>query len=278
MASDNGVRAINELILCVDAAQKQHVDLSFWHCEYGDENNYLPLSFTGHAQGDGVAVSGDGHQWYKVQGLTSSDGTAAYYRQFSVTLDDVRAAHGLTNDHIYLKFQQTDDFDLTTDGFAFDDIALSGEQQDDLDVLPYRDGHASGYEGGAFYPDAFTYSLTNAGASAVNWTASTDVSWVEIPSAGGALSPGGTSTVQVAWNTETLALVPGEYTGTVTFANTASGNSRKRVVYLSVAELPDPPPVPGGPGCRPGLEPGRRKAGGYSDTGLHRSCRYERLR
>jgi len=124
-SSRRGTYSLNELVLTIDLAGMSGVRLSFYHKEFRDENHSMASVFTGSRGGDGVAISADGTTWYKVQGLTSADGISSGWQQFEIDLDAAAAAAGIhyTSD-FRIKFQQFDNYPMTTDGFAFDDIRV----------------------------------------------------------------------------------------------------------------------------------------------------------
>lgn len=117
--------ALNELVLTADLSGQSGVTLSFWHREFNDYPHSMSNGFGGHHNADGVALSVDGQNWAKVQGLTDAEGSSNGYRRFDVLLDPVLAARGWAySDSVQLKFQQYDCYPIPNRGFAFDDIAL----------------------------------------------------------------------------------------------------------------------------------------------------------
>lgn len=117
--------ALNELVLTADLAGQSGVTLSFWHREFNEYPHTMSNVFAGHHNADGVAVSVDGQNWAKVQGLTDAEGSSNGYRRFEVLLDPLLAAQGWSyTDAVRLKFQQYDYYPIPNRGFAFDDIAL----------------------------------------------------------------------------------------------------------------------------------------------------------
>ena len=118
----SGTYTLNELILAVDLSAHPNVVLGFWHKHFGDEPDSMPSSFTGHSNSDGVAISADGNQWYS---LTDFPSRTDAYSEYDFDLDAEAAAAGISfNSSFKIKFQQYDNYPLTTDGFAFDDIVL----------------------------------------------------------------------------------------------------------------------------------------------------------
>ena len=116
--------ARNEATLTVNLAGRTGVSLSFWAKEFSDEPNGPPaIPFVGGADFDGVAISADGTNWYEVQALRTLTST---YAQFTVNLDAAIAARGLSyNSAFKIRFNQYDDYGITTDGIAIDDILIT---------------------------------------------------------------------------------------------------------------------------------------------------------
>jgi extracellular elastinolytic metalloproteinase len=105
---------------------------------------------------------------------------------------------------------------------------------DDLRIVQADDFTAAGDQGGPFTPSSKIFDVWNAGASPVTWTASKTAAWLDLSSSGGTLAVGASNTVTVSFNATANSLVPGTYTDTVTFSNTASGVSQARDVELVI--------------------------------------------
>lgn len=110
-----------------------------------------------------------------------------------------------------------------------------------LTVTPSTDLLATGSEGGPFGPASRTYTLTNSGASALEWTASKLSSWLSLSSTVGNLAPGANATVTVTINSGANELSAGDYSDTVTFTNKTNGNGNAtrniRLSIMGVGEL-----------------------------------------
>ncbi|MGA1867790.1 MAG: CAP domain-containing protein [bacterium] len=130
--------ALNELILTIDLADKSGIILCFYHKEYDDESHTMPDKFTGSYNADGVAISDDNITWYKVQGLTNYDNISSEWKEFEIDLDSMIASIGISYTSTFkIKFQQYDNYPLTTDGAAFDNIEVYQRIIDiDQDTLP----------------------------------------------------------------------------------------------------------------------------------------------
>ena len=123
MDSTGGVASLNEAVLSANLAGRSNVWLRFRHKEFNDTDNAMPTTFSGHTNADGVAVSVDGTNWYRAQGLVGADGIRTNYRHFTVRIDSIPGAAPLaTNTRI--KFQQYGAAAIPSGGFAFDDVEL----------------------------------------------------------------------------------------------------------------------------------------------------------
>ena len=93
------------------------MNLSYWWKDFGDET---------HAT-DGVYFSAnDGSTFVKVQDLNGASYTNNVWRQFTLDLDALAAANGLALSSTFVvKFQQYDNYAITSDGMAFDDVAVT---------------------------------------------------------------------------------------------------------------------------------------------------------
>ena len=122
--SQDSTDNLNEAIWTADLTGVNNPKLSFYHAEWSDEETPLPQSFTGSVNGDGVSISDDGINWYRVfDPATQADGV--WVKQ---TIDLVAAANnaGISLDaNFQVKFQQFDNFSLTTDGRGYDEIVIS---------------------------------------------------------------------------------------------------------------------------------------------------------
>jgi subtilisin family serine protease len=124
---------LNEAILHVNAAGASNLMLSFQQKEFGDEDQAMPLTFPGHGNFDGVALSVDGVNWVRVVSLTGAASTTAY-QTHPFNLSQIAAANGLTlGADTRIKFQHFDNFPINSadlgnsDGFAFDNISVTAQ-------------------------------------------------------------------------------------------------------------------------------------------------------
>ncbi|MFO7609473.1 MAG: S8 family serine peptidase [Candidatus Krumholzibacteriia bacterium] len=116
-AVTNGTYATNQADLALDLSGQTQVDLSFWWKDFGDET---------HTQ-DGVYFSAnDGAGWVKVANLNGGSYSNNVWRQFTLDVDALAAANGLSLSATFLvRFQQYDNYQIATDGMAFDDVAVT---------------------------------------------------------------------------------------------------------------------------------------------------------
>jgi uncharacterized delta-60 repeat protein len=120
--------ARNEATLTLNLAGEKGIRLRFWAKGYGEDADGPPASpFANGADFDGVAISADGTNWYEVQGLrdTSTPELSNAWTRFTVDLDALMIAKGLSfNSTFKIRFNQFDNYPISTDGIAFDDIEV----------------------------------------------------------------------------------------------------------------------------------------------------------
>jgi hypothetical protein len=137
---------LNEATLHVNLTGKSNVQLSLGHVNLADENDPLPANFTGHANGDGIALSVDGVHWVRVATLTDSF-TAGIF-SLDAVLAQAKLAAGSTNvSDVRIKFQQYDNYPAPDDGREFDNIQVIagiGPQ-----APPYTQSFTAGLPGAA---------------------------------------------------------------------------------------------------------------------------------
>jgi hypothetical protein len=86
----------------------------------------------------------------------------------------------------------------------------------------------------------FASILGNEGNAVLNYQATSDAAWLSVTPSTGALAVGTTTTLNLI--TDTAALAPGDYAGTVQVADMAAGNSPKEITVL-LTVLPLPPAI-----------------------------------
>jgi Zn-dependent metalloprotease len=126
---------LNEAIWTVDVSTLANPVLSFHHAEWSDETHVLPATFTGSENGDGVAISDDGVNWYTV--LTNTD-TSPEFELVTVDLVEAATAAGMTlGVDFQVKFQQYDNWNFSSDGRAYDAISIT-DQVDEQDWYSFN--------------------------------------------------------------------------------------------------------------------------------------------
>lgn len=127
-SATNSVFARNELTLQLNLTLKQGVVLRFWAKEFLEEDHSPATNpFVSGADFDGVAISEDGNVWYEVQPLRSSglQPISAAWQEYVVDLDDAIASAGISYSSTFgIRFNQYDNFSISSDGLAIDDIAV----------------------------------------------------------------------------------------------------------------------------------------------------------
>lgn len=119
----DGTNNLNEAILTVDLTGVSEAELSFWQKAVNDEENALPATFTGSADGDGVSISADGTIWFTL--ISPFNAANNTYRQYEFELGAAARAAGIAlGPNFQIKFQQFDNFQFPTDGRTFDDIKI----------------------------------------------------------------------------------------------------------------------------------------------------------
>ena len=118
--TDSFAYSLNEAILHLNLSGKSGVKLTLDHVSSRDETHYLPPTFTGHSNGDGIAISADGTNWYLLSDLTTN------FTCQSFDLDTAIRSAGISyTSDFRIKFQQYDNYSWPNDGRAFDNILVT---------------------------------------------------------------------------------------------------------------------------------------------------------
>ena len=200
--SSNGTYSTNEAWLYLDLSGESQVDLSFWWKDFSDETHST----------DGVYISDDGGaSFVKVQDLNGAS-YSTVWSEWAVDIDEVAAANSVSLSSTFvIKFQQYDNYTMTTDGMAFDDIAVTAGAAGDPPVASFSGTPTSGD-----YP--LTVSFTDASTNV-------PTSWAWN------FGDGGTSTAQNPSHTYTAA---GTYTVAMTATNAFGSDTMTRTNYITV--------------------------------------------
>ena len=128
--SVNSTNNLNEAIWTVDLTGLTDATLNFSYAEWGDETHGMPADFTGSANGDGVAISDDGLNWHTI--LNAPDSATGVWQQASIDLAAAAATANMSlGPDFQIKFQQFDNFGLTTDGRGYDEISIEEIRRDE---------------------------------------------------------------------------------------------------------------------------------------------------
>lgn len=123
----NGTFNLNEAIWTVDLSGLANPNLNFYHAEWSDETHPLPASFTNSEDGDGVAISADGTNWFTV--LTDTESPAGVWNKVTIDLAAAASSAGISlGANFKIKFQQYDNFVYNSDGRGYDQISITTPQ------------------------------------------------------------------------------------------------------------------------------------------------------
>ncbi len=206
----------------LDCSRHENVVLNFWRWLGVESASY------DHAT---VEVSNDGSIWSTVWDHASGSFCDGAWIECDYDISSVADGQGT----VYIRWSMgPTDGSVTYPGWNIDDVSLLGDSTEELHITPSEDFYSSGDEGGPFDPPSKTYTLTNIGSSALEWTASSTQDWLDNDPNGGTLNPGDPNTMVVSLNAIASALPGGAYNDTVTFTNITSGIEQNREVMLDV--------------------------------------------
>ncbi len=135
----------NEADWTVDLNGVTDATLSFSHIEYNDEETSLPTTFTGSANGDGVAISEDGVTWHTV--WQAEDVPLGKWADVEVDLSQAAVTAGISlGSDFKIRFQQFGTDKVPSDGRGFDDIqidATTTKSWDDWYRFDLEDGQTT---------------------------------------------------------------------------------------------------------------------------------------
>jgi hypothetical protein len=123
---------------------------------------------------------------------------------------------------------------VVANGISSDPVSFS-YIPDALQIAPLAGFTASGGPGGPFGVTSQNFTLTNYGASSLNWSVINAPPWLNISPGGGTLSPGGpAAAATVSLNANASNLVAGTYTASLWFTNLNSHYAQSRLFTLMV--------------------------------------------
>ena len=170
----DGTYSLNEAILHLNLTGQTDVNLSLDHYSIFDENHSMPANFTGHADGDGIAISIDGTNWIKISDLTGSS-----HISLDLNLVGLFGAGADLSD-VRIKFQQYDNWPSPTDdGREFDNIQVHEKIFFDLNTWT-ENLIADDTAGGGFVINSTTSAETISGGltRAVLFSGTNDVGYM----------------------------------------------------------------------------------------------------
>lgn len=188
------------------------------------------LSNTGAGAIDWTAAKTEG--WVDISATGGTLGTGA---TTTVTVSITAEA----NDLAPAMHFDTVTFTNTSNGIGTTTRAVNLTVQGCLAVIDGQDLESSGTEGGPFAPSDKVFTLTNTGATSVNWSAAKKQKWVKLSKTSGSLAAGASVTVTVSIDAKSAGiLADGTHTDTVTFTNKTNGiGNTTRSVTLNVAAV-----------------------------------------
>ncbi len=156
---------------------------------------------------------------------------------FTAFLDDITVGNNTnSNPKEYLALPG---YDLCT-GWgspAGGSLIIALTQPDGFQITPARGAVANGPVGGPFTVSTQSFSLTNAGKPAFNWSLGTAPALLDVSGSGGTLTAGGgAASVSVTLNSAAGLLPAGVYTSELWFTNLSSGLAQLRQFTLQVGQ------------------------------------------
>ncbi|MBU0677058.1 MAG: hypothetical protein KJ626_02990 [Verrucomicrobia bacterium] len=210
--TSGGATSLNEAVLHLDLLGRTNVLLTFDHIDYGDEDTGLPASFDGHYNADGVSFSADGITWHRLLSLT----TAFTAQEFD--LDSAVAAAGIGyNSQFRIKFQQYDNYPISTDGRGFDNILLDPGPALSLNPTNLAMSALVAYD-----PAPSDIAVSNAGGQSFTYSVATNAQWVSVNPVAGSIS-NEVDSLEVLY--ATAGLSTGTYNATITISSPEAGGS-----------------------------------------------------
>jgi ELWxxDGT repeat protein len=151
--------SLNEAIWTVDLSGVTEATLGFCHAEWNDEQDTLSGDFVGHRNGDGVAISADGTIWHTIWNAVNQ--SSGVWQEYTFDLAARAGAHGISlGSNFQIKFQQYDNYRLTTDGRGYDEIVITAPAAaEDWYSFSLEDGQTTTLGIAADTPDNLTMEL-----------------------------------------------------------------------------------------------------------------------
>jgi hypothetical protein len=172
----------------------------------------------GAAYGDDAQMSSD----YPLVRLTGSTGGVYYGRTYNWSGTSIMTGTNIVTTEFTLPANLPVgiySLVVTANGIASAPVPFVFSP-DALLVIPANGLFSAGTAGGPFNPNAISFTLTNVGASSLNWSLGNTSLWLNASLTGGPLTPGDSAaTVTVSLNSAASNLVFGTYSATLWFTN-----------------------------------------------------------
>lgn len=243
--AQSGVYNLNEAIYNTNLSGFENAVLSFHQSDLNDEAHPIPASFTGHYNGDGVAISNDGVNWYAVLDSAQLETTSSG-QTYTINLDQLVQSIQQNYDPsfsyqgpVMIKFQQYDNYPATTDGRLWDDVQLTAQVKNLVAGLSNTEIILDSSQIGSSACE--TLELSNEGSQSLNWNLSSDASWLTLASSSGTLTSGAMESIAACWDSTDFSV--GE-SRTATISIQDLTNSKTHEVTFTLTVKPDVPTTP----------------------------------
>jgi hypothetical protein len=216
-----------------------NLELSFWQfcdLESGYDGGTLEFSIDGgdwfdvSKTGSGASFKLNGYNKListqfnsPIAGMRAWSGDSKEYIQSIISLIDTTK---YANKTLRVRWLLACDNTVATGRWDIDTVSLNGSIAPGgvapinyLDVASTSVLSFSGTRGGPFAPNPQTYTLTNTGPDSIKWKATKTTNWVTISPTIGNLNPGGTQTLTVSINSNSISLPIGSFSDLLTITN-----------------------------------------------------------
>ncbi|MCP4707130.1 MAG: hypothetical protein GY869_00775, partial [Planctomycetes bacterium] len=205
----------------LDLSYYNNAQLTYWHQRTGGGES--PES------GDDLTVQyWNGYDWLEIDRQPGDGPDMITFEKATVPLPPM-AFH----DQFKFMFKNFGHYVLADDWFV-DNIAITSNILDHLLVTPEQDMLYAGSVGGPFNSANNTYSLANTGNSTIEFSISTNQTWLSMTPDTGAINPGAAIDITVQTNSQANQLPRGEYHAVITFNNNSTNVQHSRQVLLAV--------------------------------------------
>ncbi|WP_166647934.1 PKD domain-containing protein [Hymenobacter sp. UV11] len=199
--------------------------LTFKHKKFaGETDQAMPATFTTSSSTDGVALSVDGTNWFRLADITGTNATTSY-KTVTVNLNDFATANSLTlGANVRIRFQSlnTGEVDTTipaySGGRAFDDVVVTGANVTQAPVAQFNASATAV----ALCPGS-TVQFTDA-----SLFAPTSYAWT---------FPGGTPATSTLPNPVVTYNTAGTYDATLTVTNASGSSTRTLTGVVTISSV-----------------------------------------